>query len=164
MSRSADGHAMAAAVRLLSIKRLSKARLADKLRDRGYAPEAVRSAVEECERRRYLDDRSFARLHVRSVLDRKPVGRYRLLQELVRNGIDSELAQEVLDEVQEGETERIDHALARLEAMRPRDGYGQLGRRLERLGFAAPAIASALRRRVAARGPLPGHEAFEEQE
>ena len=159
---AADGHALAAAVKLLSVKRLTRARLAEKLRDRGYAPDAVRHAVDECERRNYLDDRSFARLHVQSVLDRKPVGRYRLLQELVRSGVDADLAHEVLDEVDGDEDDRIDRALARLEASRPQDGYGQLGRRLERLGFGAPAIAKALRRRVAARGPLPGPEAFEE--
>ncbi len=157
-----SGQALTAAVKLLTVKRLTKARLGDKLRDRGYAAEAVQRALEECERRKYLDDRSFAQLYVRSVLDRKPVGRYRLLQDLIRNGVEPDLAHEVLDETDHDEDERIDRALAKLEAMRPQDGYGQLGRRLERQGFGAPAIAKALRRRAAAKGPLPGPEAFEE--
>jgi len=158
----ADGHALAAAVRLLSIKRLTKARLAEKLTDRGYAPDAIREALEECERRKYLDDRAFATLYVRGALDRKPVGRLVLLRNLVRNGIDEDLAAEILDEADRDEDERIDLALAKLVASRPQDGYGQLGRRLERAGFGAPSIVRALRRRAESRGPLIGADSFEE--
>ena len=162
MSERSAGSALAAAVKLLSVKRLTKARLAEKLSDRGYAPDAVREAVTECERRKYVDDRAFATLYVQSLLDRKPVGRYKLLQDLVRNGVDADLAGQILDDVDKDEDERIDRALARLEAMRPQDGFGQLGRRLERQGFGAPAIARVLRRRAAARGPLPAGDDFEE--
>ena len=162
MSERSGSPALAAAVKLLSIKRLTKARLAEKLGERGYAPEAVQAAVAECERKKYVDDRAFATLYVRAVLDRRPVGRYKLLQDLIRNGIDSDLAGEILDGVDDDEDERIDRALARLETSRPQDGFGQLGRRLERQGFGAPSIARALRRRAAARGPLPEGDAFEE--
>lgn len=161
MAERPSSPALAAAVRLLSVKRLTKARLAEKLGSRGYAPDVVREAVAECERRKYLDDRTFALLFVRGQLDRKPVGRYRLLQDLIRNGVDPDLAGEILDAVDQDEDERIDRALARLETSRPQDGYGQLGRRLERLGFGAPAIARALRRR-AGRAPLPAPGDFEE--
>jgi SOS response regulatory protein OraA/RecX len=154
--------ALAAAVKLLSVKRLTKARLAEKLGHRGYAPDAIADALTECERRKYVDDRAFAQLFVRSVLDRKPLGRMRILQDLVRNGVDADLAAEILDDVDKDEDERIDRALSRLEATRPQDGYGQLGRRLEGLGYGAPSIARALRRRAASRGPLPGAEDFEQ--
>lgn len=162
MPQRAEGTALAAAVRLLSVKRLTKARLAEKLVQRGYAPDAVREAIAECERRKYVDDRAFAVLYVRSVLDRKPVGRLVLLRELVRNGVDEDLSAEVLDEADRDEDHRIDLALAKLVAARPQDGYGQLGRRLERAGFGAPSIVRALRRRAESRGPLPGPESFEE--
>lgn len=155
--------ALAAAVKLLSARRLTKARLAEKLRNLGYANEAVLEAVAECERRKYVDDRTFAQLHVRSVLERKPLGRTRLLQDLVRYGVDDEVAASVLDDTDESEDARIDAALAKLEATRPHEGYGQCGRRLERLGFGAPAIARALRRRVQAKGPFPSADEFEEQ-
>lgn len=162
MSERSGSPALAAAVKLLSVKRLTKARLAEKLGDRGYAPDAVREAVAECERKKYVDDRAFAQLYVRGMLDRRPVGRFKMLQDLIRNGVDPELAGEILDDVDKDEDERIDRALARLETSRPQDGFGQLGRRLERQGFGAPAIARALRRRAAARGPLPDADAFEE--
>jgi SOS response regulatory protein OraA/RecX len=85
-----------------------------------------------------------------------------LLRNLVRNGIDEDLASEILDEADRDEDERIDRALARLAASRPQDGFGQLGRRLERAGFGAPAIIRALRRRAESRGPLTEAVAFEE--
>lgn len=153
--------ALAAAIRLLSGRRLTKAQLAQKLRDRGYEPASLEEALATCEERRYLDDRTFAQLHVKSVLDRKPVGRMRLLHDLLGKGIDGDLAREVLDEFTGDEEERIDRALAKLEAMRPYDGYEQLGRRLERQGFTAPEIAKALRKRAKARGAIPQFESLE---
>lgn len=155
--------AFAAAVKLLSVKRLTKVQLAQKLRERAYAGDAIEKAVAECERRRFVDDRTYAQLYVKGVLDRKAIGRLRLLQDLLARGIDGDLAREILDGVDEDEDTRIDRALAKLEATRPQDGYGQLGRRLERLGFGAPSIARALRRRAESRGPLPGPEEFEER-
>jgi regulatory protein len=152
---------LAAATRLLSGRRLTKAQLAQKLRERGYEPAAVEEALATCEERRYLDDRTFAQLHVKSVLDRKPVGRMRLLHDLLRQGIDGDLAREVLDEFTQDEEERIDRALAKLEAIRPYDRYEQLGRRLERLGFTAPEIAKALRKRANTRGAIPEFETLE---
>ncbi len=155
--------AFAAAVRMLSGKRLTKAQLGQKLRDRGYEPAAIEEAVAVCEERRYIDDRTYAQLYVKSILDRKPVGRMRLLHDLLRHGIDGDLAHAVIDEFSgDGdEEERIDRALAKLEAIRPQDGYEQLGRRLERQGFTAPEIARALRKRAQTRGAIPRFETLE---
>jgi regulatory protein len=154
--------ALAAAVKLLSERRYTRAGLGEKLRGRGYAPEAVDEAIRECERRRFVDDRTFAQLFVKGTLDKKAVGRLVLLQGLLRHGVSEELADEVLADIDSDEDGRIDRALAKCEAMRPQDGNGQLGRRLERLGFGAPAIARALRRRAATRGLLPGPGDYEE--
>ena len=156
-----DSPTLSAAIRLLSGKRLTKAQLAAKLRDRGYEPDSVAQAVEICEERRYVDDRTFAQLYVKSVLDRKPVGRMRLLHDLLRHGIDGDLAHQVIDEFEGDDEERIDRALAKLEAIRPQDGYEQLGRRLERQGFTAPQIAKALRQRAKVRGAIPDFETLE---
>jgi regulatory protein len=157
-----DDEALAAALRLLAGKRLTKLGLAQKLRHRGFASSSIQAAVAACEERGFVDDRSFAQLYVAGVLERKAVGRMRLFQELRKHGIDADTARDVLDGTDEDEDDRIDRALARLESLRPQDGYGQLGRRLERLGFAAPAIARALRRRADQRGPFPRPSDFEE--
>ncbi|MDQ6780215.1 MAG: recombination regulator RecX [Candidatus Eremiobacteraeota bacterium] len=136
------------AVRLLASKRLTKAQLGKKLRDRGFAPDAVRDAVGECERRRYLDDRTFAQLYVKSMLERKPVGPLRLLRELLRQGVEQSVARAALDELDNDEEARIEQAVRKLEAMRPGDRPDRLARRLHTMGYAPPAIARVLRRRA----------------
>jgi len=141
--------AFASAVRLLSGKRLTRAQLVQKLRDRGFAPEAIEAAVSRCEAKRYIDDRTFAELYVKSVLERKPVGPMRLLRDLLRYGIDQSVARTAIAQIDDDEEQRIERALRKLEAMRPQDRFDQLAKRLERMGYGPPAIARALRRRSA---------------
>lgn len=144
--------ALATALALLAARRLSVAQLRQKLRLRGFADAAVDEALEECERKRYVDDRAFAQLFVEQVLEHKPLGRLRLLNELVKRGVNGDVARAAIDERAGDEEQRVELALTRLETQRPADGYPQLARRLERLGFTAPVIARALRRRADARG------------
>jgi len=147
------------ALRMLAGKRLTKAQLRRKLRDRGFAPEVVRDAVAECERRKYLDDRTFAQLFVASALEKKPIGPLRLMRDLIKQGIDPDLAREIVGQTEEGHDERLQLAIAKLEATRPGERADRLARRLVTQGFTAGAIARALRER-AARGPVL--EEFEE--
>ncbi len=140
----------ASALRFLAGKRLTSAELAKKLQDRGFAPGVIREVVEECKRRRYLDDRTFAQLYVTGALERKPVGPMRLLRDLLKRGIDSGLAREVISEADADEEERLERAIRKLEATRPGDRFDRLARRLVNLGYTAPAVARALRRRAAA--------------
>lgn len=152
--------ALIAAVKMLSAKRLTRMQLRRKLRERGFGDEAVAAALAECERRQYLDDRTYAQLYVDGVLQRKAVGRRRLQHELFERGVSGEVASDVLARLEGDEDQRLERALAKLEAARPQDRPAQLGRRLERLGFGAAAIARALRRRARERDF--GAEVFEE--
>ncbi len=136
-----------AAVRLLAARRLSKAGLARKLRERGFAPHAVAQAVAVCERKGFVDDRAYAQLHVMSTLERKAVGPARLLRELVTRGIEPDLARAVVEESAAASPEHIERALGRLEALRPGERPDRVARRLTRLGFTPAQIARALRGR-----------------
>ncbi len=147
--QGASQPAFASAVRLLSGKRLTRAQLVQKLRDRGFAPDAIETAVSRCEEKRYIDDRTFAELYVKSVLERKPVGPMRLLRDLLRHGIDQSVARAAIGDVDDDEEQRIERALRKLEIMRPEDRFDQLAKRLQRMGYGPPAIARALRRRAA---------------
>jgi regulatory protein len=138
---------------MLAGKRLTKAQLQKKLRDRGFAPEAVREAIAECERRKYLDDRTFAQLFVASALEKNAIGPLRLMRDLVKQGIDADLAREIVAETEGSHDERLERAIAKLEAARPGERADRLARRLVTQGFTAGAIARALRQR-AARGPV----------
>jgi regulatory protein len=137
------------ALRMLAGKRLSKAQLSKKLRDRGFATDVIREAVAECERRKYIDDRTFAQLFVASALEKKPIGPLRLMRDLTRQGIDGDLAREIIAETDAGHDERLERAIDKLEASRPGERFDRLARRLVTQGFTAPAIARALRQRAA---------------
>jgi regulatory protein len=136
-----------AALRMLAAKRLTRAQLAKKLRDRGFAPDVVRDIVAECEQRRYLDDRTFAQLYVANAIEKKPVGRLRLMHELIKQGVDGDLAREVVAETEAGEDERLDRAIRKLEMRRPGERFDRMARRLVTLGYTASSVARALRRR-----------------
>jgi len=146
MNSSQTNPALAAATRLLAAKRLSKAQLAQKLRDRGYPPDDVDESIAECDRLGYVDDRTFAQLYVKSVLDRKAVGRMRLLQDLLRQGIDGDLAREAIDEFTGDDVDRIDRALAKLEELKAEADFAARQRQIhETLAQGSPdAEAAAL--------------------
>lgn len=137
------------ALRMLAGKRLSKAQLTKKLRDRGFPPDIVREAVDECERRKYVDDRTFAQLFVMNALEKKPVGPLRLMRDLIKQGIDGGLAREIIAETEGGHDERLERAICKLEAARPGERFDRLARRLVTQGFTAGAVARALRQRAA---------------
>jgi regulatory protein len=137
------------ALRMLAGKRLSKAQLAKKLRDRGFSPDVVREAVDECERRKYIDDRTFAQLFVASALEKKPIGPLRLMRDLIKQGIDGGLAREIIAEADSDHDERLERAIRKLEASRPGERFDRLACRLVTQGFTASAVARALRQRAA---------------
>ncbi len=147
--QSLNNAVLTTALRMLAGKRLSKAQLAKKLRDRGFAPDVVRDAVAECERRRYIDDRTFAQLFVESAVEKKAIGPLRLMRDLLKQGIDADLAREVVAQTEPGHDERLERAIRKLEASRPGERFDRLARRLVTQGFTAPAIARALRERAA---------------
>jgi len=142
------------ALRMLAAKRLTRAQLRKKLRDRGFADEAIRDAVEECERRQYLDDRTFAQLFVANAIERKPVGQMRLVRELIKQGVDGDLAREMAAQAESGEDERLERAIQKFEASRPGERFDRLARRLYALGYTPPAVSRALRRRAAERAQI----------
>lgn len=143
-----------AALRLLAAKRLTRAQLAKKLRDRGFADEVIRDAVAECERRRYLDDRTFAQLFVANAIERKPVGQMRLVRELIKQGVDGDLAREMAGQAESGEDERLELAIQKFEASKPGERFDRLARKLYALGYTPSAVSRALRRRAAERAQI----------
>jgi regulatory protein len=131
------------ALRLLAARRLTEAELWTKLARKNVAADDIRETVAWCKREGYLDDGLFARLYVES--RRKAVGDARLVGELVRRGLDRELAAAAVSRCEQTEDHRLAHALESLFRARPDATYGSAARRLERLGFPAAAIYRHLR-------------------
>lgn len=98
------GRATEAAVRLLGARPRSVREVRDRLRQRGFGPEAVAAAVAKLEGWRYVDDAEFSRLWVENRERHQPRGRRLLEQELRQKGVDRETIVETLDaaELDEG--------------------------------------------------------------
>lgn len=131
------------ALRILAQRRLTEVQLWSRLERRGYAQDQIREAVECCKRNGYLDDRLFAELFI--VQKRKALGNRRLVGELVKRGIDRNIAADAVQQASAGEAARIELAIAKIFRAKPASSYPSAARALERLGFPASLIYHKLR-------------------
>ncbi|MDP9366110.1 MAG: RecX family transcriptional regulator [Chloroflexota bacterium] len=96
--RAADDVAKATtnALGLLARRPRSEREVRDRLRQKGYAPEAIDAAIAKLEGWRYLDDADFARYWVENREAHQPRGRRLLEQELRQKGVDREVVRDAI--------------------------------------------------------------------
>ena len=140
------------ALRILAQRRLTEAQLWVKLERKGFVDEEIREAVASCKRDGYIDDKLFADLFIE--LKRKAIGNSRLTGELVKRGIDREIAALAVAKASIDESQRADEAIAKLFRTKTSLSYPSAARTLERLGFPASLIYRKLREHAAQFGPL----------
>ncbi len=127
------------AVELLGRRSHFRRELETKLGQRGYEETEVDETLARLEDRGLIDDAQTAREFVRGRLARKAMGRPRLAHELRARGVDSGVANEVLDELYPDDDLELARRAAR--GARSRDA---VARRLDRLGFRGPTIVAVL--------------------
>ena len=144
--------AYAAALKRLAAQPQSRAMLARKLLQVGYAEPAVEAALDRAAAQRYLDDQAFAR----ALVGRRSAGRGRAMiaQELRSRGIEAAeagRALEQLDPVSELDRARaLARAIVRARPSRDRDQLrATVGGRLGRRGFSSAIIMRVLRELLA---------------
>lgn len=120
----------------------SCARYRDRFVKKGYPEKLVNSLVPELREEGFLDDRRFAREHVRQRIDNKSRGRHALVSELRERGVDSELAKQVVDqELDPGDERKMARRYCE-------DNQGlsrrKLASRLENRGFSGSLIRDML--------------------
>lgn len=154
-ARSAGREPRSAALRLLAIRPRSETELAERLRAKGFPPDAVASVLDGLRAEGLLDDAAVARAVVESALARKAVGRQWLVQKLRQYRVPPAVGERLLAVLLPPERERVlaraaaEQKLRRLRGSLKTDS-GQLHARLHRFlrsrGFSGDAIEAALRR------------------
>ncbi len=140
------------ALRMLARRRLTEAQLWQRLERKGHGDDVMRTAVARCKRDGLLDDALFARLYVEG--RRKACGDARYVGELIRKGIDADVAERAVQTMESDESSRCNAALIAHLRARPQSSYPSTARALERLGFPAATIYSVLRLHAQQFGPL----------
>jgi len=134
------------AVKLLARRTHFRRELQQKLVQRHYPSDEIEEALDRLEGRRYLDDEDASRRFVEGRLGRGTYGRARLAAELAARGVDSAVADGVLDELlPEDELPAAREEAARWAGRSGKGDPAALARRLERRGFAPSTIAAVLR-------------------
>jgi regulatory protein len=92
------------AIRFLGFRPRSQAEIERYLQDKGYAPEVVSHITERLRQEQYLDDEAFARFWLENRERFRPRGRQALRFELKQKGLDSEVIESTLADVNEDES------------------------------------------------------------
>jgi regulatory protein len=90
--------AIAAALNLLSYRPRAAGELQTKLREKGYAPEAIDAAIARMRELRYLDDEAFAERWVESRQVSRPRSARMLKRELAQKGVDRDTIERTIEE------------------------------------------------------------------
>jgi regulatory protein len=139
--------AWVSALRMLAARRLTEAQLWKKLDQKGFSHEEVAAAVERAKQGRFLDDRLYASLYIDG--RGKIVGNRRLVADLVKRGIDRELACSMIEQSSQTEEERLAAAYEKLVRTKSSISMPTAARTLERKGFGAALIYQFLRSEMA---------------
>lgn len=150
-ARDLPWRARDAALTLLSYRSRSRSELRQRLFRKGFPTEIVDPCLDRLEANGLLDDESFARAFVDERLRNRPRGPYALRTELIRRGIDSDLAERVVQEALAGNSES-ELELARRAFQKFRRSRGEdpirtrrrLAAYLARRGFSASVVAEFL--------------------
>lgn len=112
---SEHSQAKADALRLLRFRPRSVKEMAQRLKQRGHRGFIIAQVIKELEEKKFLDDKTFARLWVGDRITLKPSGRNLLVKELKSKGVSEKIIDEVLDEFKDTYNE---HELAKALALK----------------------------------------------
>ena len=140
------------AFKLLSYRPRSIKEIEGRLKKKDYSSKVILEVIKTLKRLKFLNDKEFARMWVESRIKTRPMGRYRVEQELIQKGIDRDLIEKNLSDYREEEEIKLAKELAQRklkksyrnldEVTTKRRLYGFLQRR----GFSYDTIQEVLRK------------------
>jgi SOS response regulatory protein OraA/RecX len=141
----------------LARRGMSSREMRDYLVGREFDDEAVQEEIERLEGVGLLDDDSLAETLVRTLRDRKGLGRSALTAELRRRHVDGDAIEEAMGSLEDDELERATAiAVKRAPQLRSLDSVTakrRLGAFLMRKGYSGSVISTAVQRALAPTGP-----------
>jgi len=93
------------AFRWLSYRSHSQKEITQKLQRAKFSKETIEWTIGELNRLKFLNDEGFARMYAHDRLLKRPIGKRLLKMELQQKGIDSEIADRVVEEAYSGKSE-----------------------------------------------------------
>ncbi len=141
----------------LARRGMSSREMRDYLVGREFDDEAVQEEIERLEGVGLLDDDSLAETLVRTLRDRKGLGRSALTAELRRRHVDGDAIEEAMGSLDDDELERATAIAAKrapqLRALDSVTAKRRLGAFLMRKGYSGSVISTAVQRALAPSGP-----------
>lgn len=150
-----EQQAHAAALHFLSYRPRAQQEVVRYLQKRNLDAESIETVVERLVQSGLLDDRQFAQFWIDNRQTFKPRGTRALRTEMRQKGLESEVIEEVLDELPDEEGIAYAASAARLRSMRNLDDRAFFQRMvgfLQRRGFPYSVAANVTRRRLVERG------------
>ena len=151
--KSAEEHA----ADFLSCRDYTGGELLEKLLRKGHDPQNAKDAVFRMSESGYLNDAKFSENYVQKAVQQGK-GKYRIAQELIRKGVNAEVAQAAVEAASQGTDEReFDRAIRQAKLILSRSGEtsdaplpeklrGRIARRLAALGYESAVIYEVLER------------------
>ncbi len=140
------------AFKLLSYRPRSIKEIQDRLKKKDYSSKVILEVIKSLKKLKFLNDKEFARMWVESRIKTRPMGRYRLYQELIQKGIDRDLIEKTLSDYREEEEIELAKELARKKLKRSYRNLDEVTTKrrlygfLQRRGFSYDTIQEVLRK------------------
>lgn len=139
------------AFKLLSYRPRSIKEIQDRLKRKDYSSKIIFEVIKTLKRLKFLNDKEFAKMWVESRIKTRPMGRYRLYQELIQKGIDRDLIEKTLSNYQEEEEIELAKELAQKKLKRSYRNLDQVTAQrrlygfLQRRGFSCDTIQEVMK-------------------
>ena len=91
------------AFKLLSYRPRSIKEIRNRLKKKDYSSKVILEVIKNLKRLKFLNDKEFAKMWMENRIRTRPMGRYRLKQELIQKGIDRDLIEKTLSNYREEE-------------------------------------------------------------
>ncbi len=121
--------------KLLSYRPRSIKEIRNRLKKKNYSLKIILKVIKSLKRLKFLNDREFAKMWVENRIRTRPMGRYRLYQELIQKGIDRELIEKTLNNYREEEEIKLARELAQRKLKRSYQNLDEVTTKRRLYGF-----------------------------